>query len=113
MRRFLVRFVLGAAAAWIGAFLIPGVRTDGAITTLLLFGFLVAVGEVALPIVEGGASVILFFLPRSARNFLLRALVVVIAAALTDGFTFADRPLVGIAGMTVLLSLLYMVPFAH
>lgn len=113
MRRFIVRFVLGAAAAWGGSFLLPGVKTDGASTTFLLFGFLIAVGEIALPVIDGFASVILFFLPRSVRSLLLRALVVAIAGALTDGFAFADRPLIGIAGMTILLSVLFMVPFAN
>lgn len=113
MRRFVVRFFLGILAAWAGSFLIPGVSADRNVTTFILMGLFLAIGEVALPILEGGAAVLLFFLPRSARVFFLRAAEVAIAASLVTGFGFSGQPLVGLAGLTVLLSLLYMLPWAH
>lgn len=112
MRRFVVRFLLGTLAAWAGSFLLPGVAADDKPTTFLLFGLFLALGEIALPIVEGAAAVPLFFLPRSFRTIILRAAVVAVAASLVSGFSFPERPVVGLLGMTVLLSLLYMLPFA-
>lgn len=113
MRRFVARFVLGIAGAWLADLLIPGVTADRAVTTFLLMGFLVGVGEVALPIVDGPIAVVLFFLPRTLRAFLLRAVVVGIAAALTDGYHLGGQLPVSLGGTTLLLSLLYMVPFAN
>lgn len=113
MRRFVVRFILGVLAGWVGSFLLPGVTADGKTTTLLLLGLFLSIGEIALPIVEGGAAVPLFFLPRSFRVFAVRTIVVAVAASLVSGFSLSEPPLVGLLGMTVLLSLFYMLPFAH
>lgn len=113
MRRFIVRFLLGVAAAWVGSVFLPGVKTDGNITTYILVGLFLAVGEVAIPVIEGAAAVLLFFLPRSLRILLLRGVEVAVVASLVTGFGFPDRSLVGFGGFTLLLTLLYMLPFAH
>lgn len=111
MRTFVVRFLLGIAAAWIGSSLIPGIAADGALTTFILMGLFLAVGEMIIPLIESGAGVLLFFIPRSARLFLLRAGEVAVAASLVSGFGFVS-PLIGIVGFTILLSLLYLLPLA-
>jgi hypothetical protein len=113
LRRFTVRFLLGILAAWLGALLLPGVGTDGAATPFILVGLFLAVGGVVIPIIEGAAAVLLFFLPRTLRVFLLRGANVAIAAALVTGFGFGSRPLVGLVGLTFLLGVLYMLPFAR
>lgn len=113
MRRFIVRFLLGILAAWLGAILLPGVRTDGAATTFILVGLFIAVGEVVIPVIEGAAAVLLFFVPRALRVFLLRGALAAIAASLVTGFEFGDRPLLGLVGFTVLLTVLYLLPFAR
>ena len=112
MRRFLTRFLLGTLVAWSGSFLVPGIETDREVRTFILFGFFLAVGEAALPIVEGGAGVLLFFLPRSARRALLRAGEIVVASGLVTGFWFSS-PIVGILGLTLLFSVLLMLPFTR
>ncbi len=113
MRRFVVRFVLATLAAWLASFLLPGITTDRAPTSFLLFGLFLAVGEVALPVVEGGAAVLLFFLPRSVRTLALRTGIVAIASALVSGFGFSGQPLIGLIGFAIFLSLVYMLPLAH
>lgn len=113
LRRFTVRFLLGILAAWLGAMLLPGVRTDGAATTFILVGLFLAVGEVVIPVIESAAAVLLFFLPRTLRMFLLRGANVAVAASLVTGFEFGNRPLVGLVGLTFLLGVLYMFPFAR
>lgn len=113
MRRFVVRFALGILAAWLGAMLLPGVQTDGAATSFILVGLFLAIGEVVIPVIDGLAAVLLFFLPRTLRGFLLRGAVVAIAASLVTGFGFGNRPLVGLVGLTFLLGVLYVLPFAR
>lgn len=93
--------------------LLPGIRTDGAATTYILVGLFLAVGEVVIPVIEGVAAVLLFFLPRTLRVFLLRGAAVAIAASLVTGFGFGNRPLVGLIGLTFLLGVLYVLPFAR
>lgn len=105
--------MLATLAAWLGSLLLPGVETDGQATSFFLFGLFVAIGEVVLPVIEGGAALLLFFLPRHVRAFALRLAVVGISAHLVGGFSLSDRPAVPLLGMTLLLSLLYMLPFAH
>lgn len=112
MRRFFFRFVFGILGTWVASFLVPGVTADRRGITFLLAGLFVAVGEMALPIVEGGTAVVLFFLPRTLRVFALRLAIVAIAAQLTDGFGFS-APLPGLFGTTVLLTILYALPFAQ
>ena len=112
MRRFFFRFLLGILGVWVASFLVPGVTADRRGITFLLVGLFVAVGEMAVPVVEGGTAVVLFFLPRSVRVFVLRLAAVAIAAQLTDGFGFS-APLPGLFGTTLLLTLLYALPFAR
>lgn len=112
MRRFLFRFLFGILGVWMASFLVPGVTADRRGITFLLAGLFIAVGEMALPIAEGATAVVLFFLPRSVRVFALRLAIVAIAAQLTNGFGFS-APLPGLAGTTLLLSLLYALPFAQ
>lgn len=112
MWKFVVRLLLGIAGMWIASVLIPGVTADRRGVTFLLAGLFVAVGEMALPVVEGALAVVLFFLPRTIRLFVLRVAIVAIAAQLTDGFGFST-PLPGLLGTTLLLTLLYALPFAH
>lgn len=111
MRGFIARFILGILAAWVGSALLPGITTDGKATTFMLLALFLALGEIVLQTIEGGARVFLFFLPKSVRIFILRAAVVAIAASLVNGFSFADRQIVGLVGLTIVLSLLYMLPF--
>lgn len=113
MRRFIVWFILATLVSGAAGFLLPGVNSDGKLATIALLGFLLAVGEVVLTVVEGGVAVLLFFLPRFIRRLLLRSLAVGIAASLVSGFAFGSPLFVGIAGFTVLLSLAYLLPFAQ
>jgi hypothetical protein len=112
MRHFLARFILAAIGMWLSATLVPGVETDGALPTFLLMGLLIAVGEVALQVIQRGTAILLFFLPQGLRVVLLRVGMVAIAAALVTDFTFTPPILVGLLGTTLLLSLLFLLPFA-
>ncbi|MDP3685539.1 MAG: hypothetical protein Q8R32_01780 [bacterium] len=112
MRKFFFRFIFGILGVWVASFLVPGVTADKRGITFLLAGLFVAVGEMALPVVEGGTAVVLFFLPRTIRVFALRLAIVAIATQLTDGFDFS-APLPGLFGTTLLLTLLYALPFAR
>lgn len=111
MRRFIVRFLLGIAAAWVASFLLPGVTTDRTVISFVLMGLFLGVAEVILPLLDPGAAILLFFIPRSLRIFLLRGAAVAIAAWLTAGFGFTNS-VIGIVGFTILLSLFYLLPFA-
>lgn len=111
MRRFISRFLLGSAGVWLAETFVPNIETDGAISTLLLMGLCIAVGEMALVVLEPGASILLFFLPRMLRSFLLRLAIVAIAAGLITTFTFAPPVAIGLVGTTLLLSLLFLLPF--
>lgn len=112
MKRFFFRFVLSILGVWVASFLVPGVTADKRGITFFLAGLFIAVGEMALPVVEGGTAVVLFFLPRTIRVFALRLAIVAIAAQLTEGFGFS-APLPGLFGTTLLLTLLYALPFAQ
>jgi hypothetical protein len=112
IRRFLVRCVLGAAGSWLAATFIPGIMTDGKPLTFLLMGLFLGAGEIVLTVLKHGAAVLLFFLPSAFRATVLRAAIVAIAAGLVTGFGFAPPYVVGIAGMTLLLSLLFLLPFS-
>lgn len=112
MRRFIAHFVLGILAVWLGSVFVPNITTDGKVTTFLLMGFLLAVGEVVILVVQSASSVLLFFIPRGLRSVLLRVGTVGIAAALTAGYGFTAL-LPGLVGLTILLSLFYWLPFAR
>jgi len=115
MRRLVVRLLLAIAGSWIAATVVPGVQVDGDYRTYLLMGVFIGLGEMALFILQGGAAIIFFFIPRLPRNFALRMLIVVIAAGLTSGFGFTppfNSQLVGVAGTTLVYSLLFLLPFS-
>lgn len=112
MRRFLARFVLATAGTWLAATVIPGVRTDGALLTFILMGLFIATGEIIVQVLQQGAAILLFFLPRSVRMIALRLLIVGIATALVTGFAFESPFGVGLVGTTLLLSLLFLLPLA-
>jgi len=115
MKRFFFRFLLGAAGTWVAATLIPGVTSDGDWRTLVLMGIFIAVGEVVLFVIQGGAALILFFIPRPIRIFALRMIMVAIAIGLTSGFDLTPpftSQLIGLSGTTLILSLLFLLPFS-
>lgn len=115
MKRFLFRFLLGAAGTWVAATLIPGITSDGAWQTYILMGFFVAIGEMILYVIQGGAALILFFIPRPIRIFGLRMLIVAVAIGLTSGFDLTPpmtSQLVGLAGTTLIFSILFLLPFS-
>lgn len=115
MKRFIVRFVLGALGAWVAGIIIPGVMSDGNFRTYILMGLFIAIGEILLFFFQGGAAIIFFIVPRPLRNFLLRMLVVAIAAELVTGFGFSlpfTTQLTGLAGLSLLYSLLFLLPFS-
>lgn len=112
MRRFVAHALLGALAVWFGSFLLPHVTADGKTTTFLLVGFLLAVGEVLIRILQSLTAAPLFFLPRGFRIFLLRLGSIGIAASLTAGFGFTAL-LPGVVSLTVLVSLFYWLPVAR
>ncbi len=114
MRLFIARTILGVLGTWLATIVLP-VRGDSDLRTYLLMGLFLGIGEVILIFVQQIAAIILFFIPRSIRNFLLRACLVLIAAALTSGFGFEpplNNQLIGLGGTTLLLSLLYSLPFS-
>lgn len=114
MRRFIARFLLGTFAAWFGSAYLPGVAADRAVTTYILVGLFLAIGEIILPLVEAATAVVSFFLPRSVRIFLLRAAEVAVTARLVSGFGFTDpQRALGVVGFTILLSLLFLLPGAR
>lgn len=115
MKRFLFRFLLAAAGTWVAATLIPGISADGAWQTFILMGFFVAVGETVLYIIQGGAALILFIVPRPVRIFALRMILVAIAIGLTSGFDLTPpiyNQLIGMGGTTLIFSLLFLLPFS-
>lgn len=112
MKRFFFRILFGVLGVWLASMLVPGVSADQRGVTFLLAGIFVAVGEMALPFVESATAVVLFFLPRTLRMFALRLAIVATAAQLTDGFGFS-APLPGVFGTTLILTILYALPFAH
>ncbi len=113
MRRFIVRFILASAGTWLARSLVPaGITDDGLLSTYVLMGLFIAVGEVVLHVTRHGAALVLFFLPRLLRVFLLRMIVVAIAASLVEGFTFTPPLPLGLFGTTLLLSLLFLFPFS-
>lgn len=117
IRRFFVRTFLAFIGAWLAATLVPGVQTDGLLPTFLLMGIFIGVGEVALQVLQPGAAVLLFFLPRPVRMFVLRVITVAIATLLVSGFAFTAPVFtatffVGLLGTTLLLSLLFLLPLA-
>ena len=115
MKRFLFRFLLAAAGTWVAATLIPGINSDGAWQTYALMGFFVAIGEMVLFIIQGGAALILFFIPRPIRIFGLRMILVAVAIGLTSGFDLTPpmtSQFIGLAGTTLIFSILFLLPFS-
>jgi len=115
MKRFIFRFLLGALGAWVAAIIIPGVESDGNFRTFILMGLFIAIGEILLFFFQGGAAIIFFIVPRPLRNFLLRMLIVAIAAELVTGFWFIPpltSQLTGLAGLSLFYSLLFLLPFS-
>jgi hypothetical protein len=115
MKRFLVRFLLGTIGAWIAATVVPGINSDGDWRTYLLMGLFIAVGEMVLYVVQGGAALILFIIPRPIRIFALRMIIVIIAIGLTSGFESTPpiiNQLMGIGGTTLILSILFLLPIS-
>lgn len=115
MKRFIFRFLLGVLGAWVAAIIIPGVESDGNFRTYILMGLFIAIGEMLLFFFQGGAAIVFFIIPRPLRNLLLRMLVVAIAAELVTGFGFnlpLTSQLTGLAGLSLLYSLLFLLPFS-
>ncbi|MDO8512373.1 MAG: hypothetical protein Q7S57_03810 [bacterium] len=115
MKRFLFRFLLATAGTWVAATLIPGINSDGAWQTYALMGLFVAIGEMVLFIIQGGAALILFFIPRPVRIYGLRIIIVAIAIGLTSGFGLTPpitSQLIGLAGTTLIFSILFLLPFS-
>jgi len=115
MKRFIFRFLLGALGAWVAAIIIPGVDSDGSFRTYILMGLFIAIGEILLFFFQGGAAIVFFIIPRPLRNFLLRMLIVAIAAELVTGFWFSlpfTSQFTGLAGLSILYSLLFLLPFS-
>lgn len=109
MSRVILAFLLGSAAAWIGSAFVPGVTADGAVTTYLLVGLLIAAGELFLPFIDGASAIPLFFLPRIIRMFLFRLAEVAIVARLVNGFGFSPpTPFPGLVGLTLLLTVFFL-----
>ena len=85
MTGFLLRLAIGAAGLWVASRLVPGLRIDGA-GTLLLAAFLLGfVNAVVRPIL------VLLTLPVTIVTlglfiFVVNALMLMLAAALVDGF---------------------------
>jgi len=115
MKRFIFRFLLGALGAWLAAIIIPGIESDGNFRTYILMGLFIALGEILLFFFQGGAAIIFFIIPRPLRNLLLRMLIVAVAAQLVTGFGFTppfSSQLTGLAGLSFLYSLLFLLPFS-
>lgn len=114
MRLFIARTILGGLGIWLATIVLP-VRGDSDLRTYLLMGLFLGLGEVLLLFVQQISAIILFFIPRAIRIFLMRAIVVLVAAALTTGFGFEsplNNQLLGLGGTTLILTLLYSLPFS-
>lgn len=115
MRRFIIRFILAIIGTWLAPIIIPGIISDNDVKTYILMGLFVACGEIILFVLQGGAAIILFFVPRPLRNFILRMAVVAVCAGLVTGLGFSppiSSQLIGLGGATLVYSLLFLLPFS-
>lgn len=114
-KRLIVRAILGGIGAYLATIVVPEVTADHQLLTFALMGVFIALGDLVAGIVQAAAGFVLFFIPSSVRTFVLRMVVVGIAAALTTGFSLGAPAVslgISLAGTALLVSLLFLLPFA-
>lgn len=112
IRYFIVRAILAAIGGFLANAVVPAVATDGDIATFILFGLFMGAGEIIIHILRSGLALLFFIIPGMVRTFLIRIALVAISAGLVTGFAFGSPLVVGLVGTTILLTILFQLPFA-